>query len=68
MSPSLHQQALRKIPSVDEILSKPEVSDLLGTYPRSVVIEAIRNGLQRLREQILGKKDPSEIEALSLTL
>jgi L-seryl-tRNA(Ser) seleniumtransferase len=53
---------------VDEILSKPEVSDLLGTYPRSVVIEAIRNGLQRLREQILGKKDPSEIEALSLTL
>ena len=68
MSPSLHQQALRKIPSVDEILSKPEVSDLLVTYPRSVVIEAIRSGLQKLREQILGKKDPSEIGDLSLTL
>ena len=68
MSPSLHQQALRKIPSVDEILSKPEVSDLLRTYPRSVVIEAIRSGLQKLREQILGKKDPSEIGDLSLTL
>jgi L-seryl-tRNA(Ser) seleniumtransferase len=62
MSPSLHQQVLRKIPSVDDVLSKPEVSDLLKTYPRSVVIEAIRRGLKRLREEILSQKEPSEIK------
>ena len=42
MSPSLRQQVLRKIPSVDEILSKPEIADLLKTHPRTVVVEAIR--------------------------
>jgi len=62
MSPSLRQQVLRKIPSVDEILSKPEISDLSKTYPRNVVIEAIRRGLRRLRKEILSKKEPSDIE------
>lgn len=61
MSPSPHQQVLRKIPSVDEILSKPEVSNLLKTYPRSVVVEAIRKGLGRLREEILRKEELSQL-------
>ncbi len=68
MSPSLHQQVLRKIPSVDEVLSKPEVSDLLKTYPRSVVIEAIRRGLERLREEILSQKEPSEIKDIIFSI
>ena len=46
MSPSLPQQVLRKIPKVDEILSRPEIADLLKVHPRAVVLEAIRKGLE----------------------
>lgn len=52
MSEIPRQQVLRRIPSVDEILSRPEVGDLLRTYPRTVVIEAVRRGLKRLREEL----------------
>jgi L-seryl-tRNA(Ser) seleniumtransferase len=62
MSPSLRQQALRKIPSVDEILSRPEITDLLKSYPRTVVLEAVRKGLGRLREELLNQKEISEFE------
>ena len=59
MSSSLRQQALRKIPSVDEILSRPEIIDLLKVHPRNVVVEAIRKGLGRLREEILHQEELS---------
>jgi L-seryl-tRNA(Ser) seleniumtransferase len=62
MSSTPRQQALRKIPSVEEILSRPEMVSLLRTNPRSVVVEAIRRGLKRLREEILQKEDPSQID------
>ena len=61
MSPSHHQQVLRKIPSVDEILSTPEIADLLKVHPRGVVVDAIRKGLGRLREELL-RRDLSKIE------
>lgn len=57
MSPTLRQQALRKIPSVDDILSRQEMADLLKSYPRTVVVEAIRRGLRGLREEILSWND-----------
>jgi L-seryl-tRNA(Ser) seleniumtransferase len=63
MSPSLRQQLLRKIPSVDEIVSRPEMSDLLKIHPRHLVVEAVRKGLGRLREEILrvdGARELSE--------
>jgi L-seryl-tRNA(Ser) seleniumtransferase len=44
---------------VDEILSRSEISDLLKVHPRTVVVEAIRKGLKRLRTDILAKKDLS---------
>ncbi len=59
MSPTLRQQVLRKIPSVDEILSREEISDLLQIHPRAVVVEAIRKVLKRLREEILNQEDLS---------
>ncbi len=59
MSPTLRQQVLRKIPSVDEILSREEILDLLRVHPRAVVVEAIRKGLGRLREEILNRDDLS---------
>ena len=62
MSPSLRQQILRKIPGVDEILSWPEIEGLLKAYPRNVVVEAIRKGLGRLREELLSKEELSEVE------
>jgi L-seryl-tRNA(Ser) seleniumtransferase len=62
MSPSLRQQVLRKIPRVDEILSRPQIFDLLKVHPRNVVIEAIRKGLGRLRGEILQKQDLSQLE------
>jgi L-seryl-tRNA(Ser) seleniumtransferase len=60
MSPSLRQQVLREIPSVDDILSRPEIVDLLKVHPRNVVVEAIRKGLGRLRDDILHKQDLSQ--------
>jgi len=57
MSPTLRQQVLRKIPSVDEILSREEILDLLSVHPRAVVVEAIRKSLGRLREEILNQED-----------
>ncbi len=57
MSLSLRQQVLRKIPSVDEILSRPEIAELLKVHPRNVVVEAIRKGIGRLRQEILQKEE-----------
>ncbi len=62
MSPSPREQVLRKIPSVDEILLRPEVANLLKRHPRTVVVEAIRRGLARLRSEILNEKDLSHSE------
>lgn len=53
MDPTLRQQALRKIPSVEDILSRQEMSELLKVHPRTVVLEAVRRGLRQLREKIL---------------
>ena len=61
MSPSLRQQILRKIPSVDEILLKPEVENLLKVYPRNVVVDGIRKGLGRVRQELLNKEEFSNI-------
>ena len=68
MSPSLRQQALRKIPSVDELLSRPQVVDLLKVHPRKVVVEAIRKGLGRVRDDILRKQDLSQLGEAFFTL
>ncbi len=61
MSLPLHQQVLRKIPSVDEILLRPKIVELLKIYPRNVVVEAIRKGLRQLREELLNKKEFSQL-------
>jgi len=62
MSLSLRQQVLRKIPRVDEILSRPEIVGLLNAHPRNIVVEAIRNGLGRLREELLHREDLSHLD------
>jgi L-seryl-tRNA(Ser) seleniumtransferase len=47
---------------VDEILSRSEIGNLLEVYPRTVVVEAIRRGLKRLRTEILNKEDLSGLK------
>jgi len=60
MSP--RQEVLRKIPSVDEILTHPEIPDLIKTYSRSLVVETIRTCLNELRERLLRSDGPSEVD------
>jgi L-seryl-tRNA(Ser) seleniumtransferase len=68
MSPSHREQLLRKIPSVEEILSGPEISDLLKIHPRTIVVEAIRKGLKQLRTEILNKNDLSRLNHESFSM
>ena len=53
MSPSPRQELLSKIPGVDEVLSWPEVEDLIRKVPRRVVVDAIRDALERIRGRLL---------------
>ncbi len=62
MTKSLRKEILRKIPSVEEILSRKESLDLLKLYPRSALLEAIRRGLGRVREAILREEDLSRFD------
>lgn len=49
---------LRNMPSVDEMLSTPEISKLLETAPRSLLVELVRQELARRRADILsGRAD-----------
>jgi len=56
------QEILRKIPSVDEFLSKKEIIDLLNLYPRPIILEAIRRSLGILRKEIIEQSDLSKID------
>jgi len=62
MSPSPRQELLRKIPSVDEVLSWPEVDDLIKKVPRRVVVEAIRDALERIRGKLLQQEVSSQLD------
>jgi L-seryl-tRNA(Ser) seleniumtransferase len=46
---------------VDDILSRPEMMDLLKIHARHVVVEAVRKGLGRLREEILHREELPEL-------
>ena len=52
------QTMLSQIPKVDEVLDHPVVTEWLKQYPRKVVVEAIRRGLDRLRENLLSSSEP----------
>ena len=64
------QSVLRKIPSVDKVLEYEEVKILLQKYSRGVVLKAIQNTLERIREKLLTDKDTlmsNETQSLSVT-
>lgn len=47
------QTLLRQIPKVDDLLKRPEIEILLNTYPRALVLSAVRTGLDVLRKALL---------------
>jgi len=51
------QQMLSSIPSVDELLKLDEIQILCDRYPRSMVLECIREYLNEYRKLVLGLKD-----------
>ncbi|HDM76159.1 MAG TPA: L-seryl-tRNA(Sec) selenium transferase [Deltaproteobacteria bacterium] len=54
------QGILRKLPAVDQVLKWPEIKRALGSYPRKLVLKAIREILDERRKQILDAPDTSE--------
>ena len=44
---------LRSLPSVDALLAHDSISDLVQTYPRRLVVDAIRTVIDETRQQIL---------------
>ena len=52
------KQTLRRIPSVNRILCGSRVESLLDQYPRHLVVEEVRQVLDRLRESIRRSDDP----------
>lgn len=47
------QSLLARLPKVDQVLARPELTALLPEMPRSLIKEAVRIHLERLREKIL---------------
>jgi L-seryl-tRNA(Ser) seleniumtransferase len=68
MSERERSTLLRKIPKVDELLATPEIKDLLQVHPSEVVRQGIRNGLERLRQTILGAEDVEAVTEETFTL
>ena len=62
------QTMLSQIPKVDEVLDHPGVSEWLRQYPRKVVVEAIRRGLDRLRENLLSSPEPGILDKTFLSV
>lgn len=53
MGTSSLQDLLRRLPAVDELLRHPPVAETIGTFPRALVVRAVRNVLDRSRRAIL---------------
>jgi L-seryl-tRNA(Ser) seleniumtransferase len=55
------QSELSKIPSVDEFLKSPHGERLLASYPRKIVLRAVRDFLDIKRKEILKDGIPGEL-------
>lgn len=53
MTSKARQDLFKIIPSVDRLLNSPELKETLGRYPRNLVLEAIHQILEHIREKIL---------------
>ncbi len=53
MPTSEQQQLLRKLPQVEEALHHPAIEALLNIFPRGIVVDQTREGIDDIRGQIL---------------
>ena len=56
------------LPSVDEVLSQKGIEELIEKYPRSIVLESIREVIDINRKTIVAIKTEEEAEKFSLTM
>src|SRR5210317_924345 len=56
MQDSDNKEMLRSLPAVDELLRQEVISEAVETYPRTLVVRAVRNVLDRNRQAILNGK------------
>lgn len=63
------KEMLRSLPAVDELLRQEAMSDAVQTYPRTLVVRAIRKVLDRNRQAILKGEvvlEPGEFDQVGL--
>jgi len=62
MQDSGSKEILRSLPAVDELLRQEAISQAVETYPRNLVVRAIRNVLDRTRQIILSGEDKIDLQ------
>ncbi|OGW39620.1 MAG: L-seryl-tRNA(Sec) selenium transferase [Nitrospirae bacterium GWD2_57_9] len=62
------KELLRKLPSVDEILKESRIKQLLETFPRVLVLDAVRTVLDRTRNAILQAQTSPNLNEQNLSL
>jgi L-seryl-tRNA(Ser) seleniumtransferase len=62
------QSELSKIPSVDEFLKSPHGEKQLASYPRKIVLRAIREVLDVKRKEILKSGSPGELSVHTISV
>jgi L-seryl-tRNA(Ser) seleniumtransferase len=62
MSQQLRQQYLSNIPNVDRILDRQEMVQLGNRFPRKIILEAVRRGLDRLRQRVMTARNPADLD------
>ena len=58
----MNQALLRRLPSVDEVLRRPEVEALAAHLPRRAVVEAVRRAVESRRRRILAGEKLGDLE------
>lgn len=62
------KELFKMLPSVDEVLSQKEIEELIEKYPRSIVLESIREVIDINRQTIVAIKTEEEAEKFFLTM
>lgn len=65
MKSDLKNDCLRKLPSVDELLKRPDLQHLILEFSRSIVVQAVQLLLEERRKNILALIDTSRPEILT---
>lgn len=60
------KELFRELPSVDEVLSKDEIKNTLSFYPRSIVLETIREVIELNRRKIINSDKYLDINIESI--